>query len=96
MDGEGEPGVANPVEAAYWLQIYTEILEMEEGVLRRIKELMATQSAQARREVELTNVPVIESQVERFRQRLGYWKARSLELHDRHSPDGAVSEPVKP
>lgn len=88
--------MANPVEAAYWLQVYTEILEMEEGVLRRINDLMATQSAQARREVELTNVPVIESQVERFRQRLGYWKARSVELHDGHSPNGASPEPVQP
>lgn len=96
MDGEGEPGVANPVEAAYWLQIYTEILEMEEGVLRRIKDLMATQSAQARREVELTNVPVIESQVERFRQRLGYWKARSVELHEAGQPGTPAPEPVKP
>ena len=96
MDGEGEPGLATAAEAAYWLRIYTEILEMEERVLKRIQDLMSTQSAQARREVELTNVPVIASQVERFRQRLGYWKARSLELDEARRPGGAAPEPVKP
>ena len=80
MDGEGSPAHASRQEAAYWLQIYTEILAMEEKVLRRIKELMATQSVAARREVELTNVPVVVAQVERFRQRRGYWEARALQL----------------
>jgi hypothetical protein len=42
---------------------------------------MATQSAEARREVELTNVPVVVAQAERFRQRLGYWEARVHELN---------------
>jgi hypothetical protein len=54
---------------------------MEEKVLNRIRQLMATQSAEARREVELTNVPVVVAQAERFRQRLGYWDARVHELN---------------
>jgi hypothetical protein len=37
---------------------------------------MISQSDEARREVELTNVPVVIAQAERFRQRLGYWEAR--------------------
>jgi hypothetical protein len=49
---------------------------MEEKVLVRIRQLMLTQSDEARREVELTNVPVVIAQAERFRQRLGYWEAR--------------------
>ena len=53
---------------------------MEESVLARIRELMAKQSTQARREVELTNVPVVVAQAERFRQRLGYWEARVRKL----------------
>ncbi len=36
--------------------IYAEILAMEEAVLERMHQLMAGQSPQARREVELTNV----------------------------------------
>lgn len=76
MDGEGAPEQATLKQALYWRQIYTEILAMEEKVLVRIRQLMLTQSDEARREVELTNVPVVVAQAERFRQRLGYWEAR--------------------
>lgn len=86
MDGEGAPQNGTIKQALYWRQIYTEILAMEEKVLVRIRELMLTQSEQARREVELTNVPVVVAQAERFRQRLGYWKARVLELDGDSGP----------
>jgi hypothetical protein len=76
MDGEGAPERATLKQALYWRQIYTEILAMEEKVLARIRQLMITQSDEARREVELTNVPVVVAQAERFRQRLGYWEVR--------------------
>lgn len=80
MDSEAEPITATLAQARYWQQIYREITAMEELVLARIHELMEGQSPEARREVELTNVPVVVSQVERFRQRLGYWTARIAEL----------------
>jgi hypothetical protein len=41
---------------------------------------MRGQSPEARREVELTNVPVVVAQAERFRRRHGYWEARVREL----------------
>jgi hypothetical protein len=80
MDGEGVPEQASLEQALYWHRIYTEILAMEEAVLVRIRELMAKQSDPGRREVELTNVPVVVAQAERFRQRLGYWEARVEQL----------------
>ena len=80
MDGEGAPEDATIEQALYWRQIYTEILAMEEKVLVRIRQLMNTQSDEARHEVELTNVPVVVAQAERFRQRLGYWETRVLQL----------------
>jgi hypothetical protein len=80
MDGEGVPGDASLEQAVYWRQVYSEILAMEEKVLARIRQLMLTQSATARHEVELTNVPVVVAQAERFRQRLGYWDTRVEEL----------------
>lgn len=88
MDGEGPVARATLKQALYWTNIYTEILAMEEKVLARIEHLMAGQSAEARREVELTNVPVVVAQAERFRQRLGYWEARIAEL------DGAEPGPA--
>jgi len=81
MDGEGIPDHASLKQALHWSQIYTEILAMEEKVLTRIRQLMDKQSDEARREVELTNVPVVVAQAERFRQRLGYWEARVHELN---------------
>jgi hypothetical protein len=80
MDGEADPKNASMEQALYWRQIYREILAMEEKVMERIQELMAKQSPQARHEVELTNVPVVAAQAERFRQRLGFWTARVREL----------------
>jgi hypothetical protein len=80
MDGEGDPRSASIEQALYWRQIYREILAMEEKVMERIQDLMAKQSPRARREVELTNVPVVAAQAERFRQRLGFWTARVVEL----------------
>jgi len=80
MDGENVPAEASLKQALYWRQIYSEILAMEEKVLDRIHQLMAKQSAAARHEVELTNVPVVVAQAEKFRQRLGYWEARVHQL----------------
>ena len=85
MEGEGLPAEATLEHAIYWRQIYIEILAMEEKVLDRIRQLMNTQSDEARREVELTNVPVVVAQAERFRQRLSYWEARVTQLNG-HSP----------
>ncbi|HVC77250.1 MAG TPA: hypothetical protein VND96_12130 [Candidatus Micrarchaeaceae archaeon] len=80
MDGEDDPGGASMAQALYWSQIYREILALEERVMERIQDLMAEQSPRVRREVELTNVPVVAAQAERFRQRLGFWMARIREL----------------
>src|ERR1700675_1691966 len=86
MNGEGVPGHATLKQALHWEQIYTDILEMEEKVLTRIRQLMDKQSDEARREVELTNVPVVVAQAERFRQRLSYWEARVHELNGAAHP----------
>ena len=80
MDGEGDPKTASMQQALFWSQIYREVLAMEEKVLERIQQLMARQSPEARREVELTNVPVVAAQAARFRSRLGFWVARVHEL----------------
>ena len=80
MDGEHEIATSSREQAVFWRDTYREILAMEESVMVRILELMAAQSPTARREVELSNVPVISAQVERFRSRLGYWETRLKRL----------------
>ena len=59
MEGEPDPATASLELALFWRKVYREILTMEEAVLARIRALMADQSSEARREVELTNVPVV-------------------------------------
>ena len=81
MDGEVDPATASKEEALFWTGIYGEIWEMEEKVLARVHELMVDQSETARREVQLTNVPVIEAQSARVRERLGYWQQRLRQLN---------------
>lgn len=80
MEGEADPTSATMEEALYWTGIYRDILAVEEKVMERIQDLMSRQSPEARREIELTNVPVVAAQAERFRQRLAYWTARVREL----------------
>jgi hypothetical protein len=87
MEDETDPVDASLAQALFWRGIYTEILDMEESVLARIRHLMAKQSPQARREVELTNVPVVVAQVERFRARRGLWEARVVA----HESEGVTS-----
>jgi hypothetical protein len=84
MDGEADLGTASIEQALFWTKVYGEILVMEEKVMARVQELMSAESPTVRREVELTNVPVIASQVERFRQRHVYWdlKVKELRLPD--------------
>ncbi len=80
MDDEANFDTATLEQSLFWSTIYADILTMEEAVLARIHELAAGQSAEARREVELTNVPVVVAQVERFRARGAMWAARVLAL----------------
>jgi hypothetical protein len=92
MEDEADLATATLEQAEFWRKIYTEILVMEEAVLERIKQLMADQTPLARREVELTNVPVVVAQAERFRSRLGFWESACERLDGRVG----VAEPITP
>jgi hypothetical protein len=90
MEGEPDPATASLELALFWRKVYREILTMEEAVLARICALMADQSPEARREVELTNVPVVVAQADRFRVRLGFWEARVRARQRAPAPTGAT------
>lgn len=81
MDGEAGLATASLDEAHFWQTIYGEILAMEESVLERIYELMVQQTPEGRREVELTNLPMVVAQADRFRTRLAFWTAR-VQIHE--------------
>ena len=90
MDGEADLDTASMEQALFWTKVYAEILDMEEGVMARIQELMAAESPTVRREVQLTNVPVIASQVARFRQRHEYWDVKVKELQASDGVSGSL------
>lgn len=91
MEHEMDMSTSSVEEAMFWRRTYAEIVAMEEAVLARVHELMAKQSVVARREVELSNVPVIAGQLERFRVRLQGWETRlrQLEADGGSQPDSA-------
>jgi len=93
MNDEPDPATATLEQALFWRNIYTEIHTMEEAVLDRIYQLMASQSPEARREVELTNVPVVVAQVERFRARQGIWDSLVRVYEDDGDPTLVVVSP---
>jgi hypothetical protein len=94
MEGEVDPATATMEQAVFWRNIYTDILAMEESVLERIHQLMADQSPEARQEVELTNVPVVVAQAERFRSRLGFWETACRRIDARLVADLARAPAV--
>jgi hypothetical protein len=89
MEDEADLETATLEQALFWRQVYTEILTMEEAEHSRIRQLMADQSPQARREVELTNVPVVVAQAERFRSRLRLWEAAHRRITASDGPNPA-------
>jgi len=93
MDDEPDPATATLEQARFWRNTYSEILTMEEAVLDHIHQLMAGQSPEARREVELTNVPVVVAQVVRFRARRGIWDALVRIHGDEGGPACAAVSP---
>ena len=70
LDGELDIATSSFEQAVFWRDIYREILTMEESVMAGVVELMAVQSAITRREIELSNVPVIAAQLAQGRLQL--------------------------
>jgi hypothetical protein len=79
IDGE-DPDTQSPDSIRQWLKTYAELLALEADLLDMLAERLPRMSNGARREAEETNLPVIVSQLERFRYRLDFWKKRRKEL----------------
>jgi hypothetical protein len=83
-----EPGGASASmeQARFWRDTYEEILHMEVQVMARIHELMSRATPAVRREAEMSNVPVIAAQIDRFRHRHLFWTDRVAELNRDSAP----------
>jgi hypothetical protein len=79
IDGE-DPSAHSPFVVSQWLKAYSELLELESDLLDLLAARLPLLSDEARREAEDTNLPVIVSQLERFRHRRNFWRKRKDQL----------------
>jgi len=70
-------------DARRWVSVYSHIVRLEEELLDMLAGAIPRMPDAAQREAENTNLPVLASQVERFRHRLEYWVKRKNELERR-------------
>ena len=67
--------------ARLWEDAYTELIELERKMLDRLHSVLPTLSAPARREAELTNLPMLVQHLQSFVYRRAWWRRRREELN---------------
>ena len=82
ISGE-DPGSESLAEARRWIAVYRHLTKLEQELFDTLAKMIPTMPQEAQREAEQTNLPVIASQVERFRHRLDYWVNRQRDLEQR-------------
>ena len=74
---ESEDLATMSVEVArFWQEAYDELVTMEEKLLGQLEAMLPRLSPAARREAELTNLPMINDHLQTFRYRRAHWKQR--------------------
>ena len=73
-------------EARRWILVYRHLVKLEQDLFDMLAKMIPTMPKEAQREAEETNLPVLASQVERFRHRLDYWVNRERELSLKEPP----------
>ena len=71
--------------ARFWQGAYDELVRMEEQLLSQLEKLLPKLSPAARREAELTNLPMINDHLQTFRYRRAHWQARLAQLNGKPS-----------
>jgi len=82
ISGEN-PQSESLVEARRWVAVYGHLVKLEQELFDLLAKMIPTMPREAQREAEETNLPVLASQVERFRHRLDYWVKRQQELEQK-------------
>jgi hypothetical protein len=70
-------------DARRWVAVYSHLVKLEQDLLDVLAGMIPTMPGEAQEEAEQTNLPVLASQVERFRHRLEFWSKRRAELESR-------------
>ena len=66
--------------ARYWSDAYRQLLEFDTAALNYMREQIEDLPIEVRREVEVTNIPIMDGQIERVRARLAFWESKEREL----------------
>jgi hypothetical protein len=82
IQGE-DPKTDSLVEARRWAAVYRSLVALEERLLDILAGNIPSMPPEAQLEAERTNLPVLTSQLERFRKRRDYWIRREGELSER-------------
>ena len=82
IDGE-DPRSESLQDARHWVTVYSHLVQLEQSLFDMLARMIPRMPADAQREAEETNLPVLASQVERFKHRLRYWSKRRRELEKR-------------
>jgi DNA-binding response OmpR family regulator len=78
---EGEnPETMHVEDARHWLVVYSELLAFKESVLARTDSAVVGLHPESSREIRTTDVKVLQSERDRFRRHLEYWRRRLREL----------------
>lgn len=75
-----DPDSESLAEARRWLLVYRHLVKLEQELFDMLARMIPAMPKEAQHEAEETNLPVLASQVERFRHRLDYWVNREREL----------------
>jgi hypothetical protein len=82
MAGE-DAASASLEDARHWVAVYSHLLNLEQELFDVLARMIPMMPSEAKREAEETNLPVLASQLERFRHRLDLWSQRKRELEAR-------------
>jgi len=78
---ESEDLTTRSVEVApFWQAAYSELVNREEQLLGQLERMLPKLSSAARREAELTNLPMINDHLQTFKYRRAHWHQRVAEL----------------
>ena len=71
--------------ARFWHGAYDELVRMEEELLAQLESMLPRLSRAARREAEMTNLPMITEHLQTFKYRRAHWLERVESLNGKGS-----------
>jgi hypothetical protein len=79
LPGE-DPCSHRPDDAAHWVDVYSELLTFKHELLRESTKSRKAMVPAARKEIEQTDLVVLEAEAERLERRVRFWRSRLAEL----------------